>query len=147
MDEDVTIAGTEALGALSRQLKEIGDKDLRRELLSGIQRAARPIKDAAKASAMSTLPASGGLNRRIAGGKFSVQTRTGRDPAVRIKAPGDARLDKGRLRHPVFGNRRVWVLQQIRPGWFSKPVEAGKDQVVADIEDVMGRVADRIIHG
>jgi hypothetical protein len=32
-------------------------------------------------------------------------------------------LDRGRLRHPLFGNRRYWYMQAVRPGWFTSAVE------------------------
>jgi hypothetical protein len=60
-----------------------------------------------------------------------VETSTGRNPGVRLRTnigqmPANQRklpvhLNTGRWRHPVHGNREVWVTQTAAPrGWFSR---------------------------
>lgn len=138
---------------LGRRLKEAGDKELRRELFKAMNRSTRPLKLAARSSAVATLPRRGGLNEWVAKNvRISSSNRlTGRNPGVRIRASRKgsdiAAMDRGRLRHPVFGNRKVWVSQSIRPGWFTAPMVAGvgvaKREIVAAVEDV----ARRLEHG
>lgn len=49
-----------------------------------------------------------------------------------------ARIDEGRLRHPVFGNRKRWVTQTARPaGWWSHTVQTGTPRMQAEVERVL----------
>lgn len=148
---DLRIEGADQLGDVARRLKETGDKELRKELYRGIQRAAKPLSAAAQRSARANLPKRGGLNEWVASSKFSVSTSGGKDPAVRIsgrKVGHDLKaLDRGRLRHPLYGNRRRWYNQQIRPGWFSEPMTEGASGVRREIVDVLEDIARRVAHG
>jgi hypothetical protein len=50
-------------------------------------------------------------------------------------------IENGRVRHPVFGNRRRWATQTARPaGWWSSTVRAGTPRMRAEIERVLGDV-------
>lgn len=147
MADEFTVRGLERFGKLSRDLRAAGDKDLRRELYRGLQRATKPLKEAAKENARSTLPRKGGLADRVSRARFNTKSRAGRNPSVRIEAK-DAKgrsvdleaLDRGSVRHPTFGHR-PWVKQDVRPGWFTQPMEAGVEdvrrEVVAAIDEVI----------
>jgi hypothetical protein len=144
---DIEIRGAEEFGVLSRRLKEVGDKGLRRELLSGLQRAAKPAKVDVKASFANRLPKRGGLAAEMATSRVSLLSRAGRNPSVKIKATSPhsvGAMDKGRLRHPVFGNKDNWVDQSIEPGVFSEPIEARAPEMRQEMEQVIRRVAAKI---
>jgi hypothetical protein len=50
-------------------------------------------------------------------------------------------LDRGRLRHPVFGRMNSsWVSQRIKPGFFSDPAH----RVIREVQDGMVQVMDRV---
>ncbi len=146
---EIQVRASHQLVAVSRALKD-ADKALTRELLRGLQRATKDIRADMKRSAYDNLPREGGLNEEVAGSRFSTQTRrTGRDPGVRIAVLGkrirDMRsLDAGRLRHPVYGNRDVWVNQSIPPGVFSIPFEQAAPAVRREVVRVMDDVAAQI---
>lgn len=140
----VEIKGAEQLAALAKQLKDAGEKDLQRELNKAINKAVVPMRDAIKASARSTLPRQGGLNQKVARSKFRTVKRSG---GVRLQATnsyGLAQLNKGTVRHPVFGNREVWVTQKVTPGFWDDPTEKAAPQVRRDIEAAVADVAKRI---
>lgn len=125
---EMRVTGANELQALARRLRQVGDKDLRKELYSGLRRSAKPLIAEARDNAEKTLPKHGGLNERVARSKFKVSTRgAGRNPGVRITATGlDRRIDTtGTVLHPVYGNRKVWVTEKVKPGWFTDPMEAG----------------------
>lgn len=70
---------------------------------------------------------------RVAAAKFTVRALAGRPGDARIRLQATARdgkridlraLNEGRLRHPLFGDRRYWYQQQVAPGWFDRPIEA-----------------------
>lgn len=124
--------GLKDLRTLSAQIKQAADpKQVRKDLTKGLRQGAKPAAVAVKAGARS-LPArpggrSTGLRRRMAA-SAGVQVRTsGQMAGVRVRISrarmGDqASLPKvtnvGVWRHPVYGNRKVWVTQRSRRGWF-----------------------------
>ena len=141
--------GADQLRVVAQRLKAAGGGGgLRRDLLRGIKTAANPVLDDVRASASAELPKAGGLAERVAGSKFTVQVRTGAKTAgVRIRGQSGwniGRMNRGILRHPVFGNRDVWVEQSITPGWFDHPIQARAEPirlaVVAVIDDVARRL-------
>jgi len=144
----IEVRGADQLGDLSRRLKAAGDKGMQRELYAAINRATKPMKEAVKRSAATELPRRGGLAETVAGGKFRTQRRTSKKASgVRIVATGklDIRgMDRGRLRHPVFGNRSVWVTQQIAAGWWTRPLEHAAPAVRVDLEKAMDVIAKKI---
>ena len=149
---DLRIRGAEQLGDLSKRLRAAGEdgKGLRRELLKGIQRATKPLKADAKRAAGSKLPQSGGLAAEVARAKFTTRTRTGgRNVGVTILAKGDVvrSSDRGRIRHPVFGNRSAWVTQDVTPGWFTETMQDSAPKVRGEILEAMQDVARRIARG
>ena len=110
-------------------VKDSGSKDLRRELEKGLRRSVRTMPKTFRAGALGWLPHRGGLAYEIGADlrfRSSVNVNPGR---MRLRITGSARgpsgkardlykMNQGRLRHPVFGNRRVWVMQAIRPRWW-----------------------------
>lgn len=144
----IEVVGIEQLQALARDLKQAGDRDLRRELLRSIQKASKPLKTGAKEAALEDLPKSGGLAERVAASKWSTSTRLGvRSPSIRITGRGTAgvvskqldlnSLDRGRLRHLTYG-RRPWKDQAVKVHWFSDRMELIADTTVRD--DILSAV-------
>jgi hypothetical protein len=129
------------------------DKHFRRELFRGLNRAAKPLGKAVQESIPDYMPNRGGYAATL---QRSHSTRTqiktgGRDPAVRLisRTKGGVKrrvkaLEAGKLAHPVFGNRKVWRTQSVKPGFFTEPIEAGADDVREEMVDAIGRVHDRI---
>jgi hypothetical protein len=141
-----------AVRALGRDLKAVGDKQLKVEVIKAAQRATRDVKDEIKASAVETLPSSGGLGRWVAA--ITLRTRVafgGRSVGVTIQGALDnkraakksrssgkrykarrsgtfgARADlgainRGRVMHPVYG-RGPLQLQRVQEGFWTKPLE------------------------
>lgn len=150
MVADIRVDGVEHFAQVARALRAAGAKDLRRELYRGLNRATKPLKDAAKANA-ATLPQRGGLAGRVQRARFSTKGRAGRNPSVSIVAK-DAKsrsvdlraLDAGTVRHPTFGHR-PWVSQPVTPGWFSKPMEAGADDVAREVLAAVDAVAAKLV--
>lgn len=151
MPVDIQVYGVGQLEDIGRRLKESGDKGLRRDLLRGINRALKPAKAKVKAAALRELPQGGGLNRVVASSRIGSRTRTaGRNPAVFLtgkKSGHDLRsIDRGRLRHPVFG-RPPWVNQEVKPGWWSQTLAGEVPTIRREVIDVMDDVARRLAHG
>jgi hypothetical protein len=145
---DLTIKGAEELDVLAKRIKQHGDKNLRKELLRGIREGTKGTKAKIKANAMSELPGRGGLARRVAGSKFATKTRTtSKVTSIRITAANAYEVKKmnaGMLRHPVYGNRKKWVSQTIKAGWFTDPIEADAPAIRAALGKVMADIAAKI---
>lgn len=146
---DLQITGADKFARVARELKRVGDKDLQKELYSAINRSTKPLRANAKKSAAANLPRAGGLNKRVARVRMSTRRQTGKNPGVKIVARGMdqlAMLDKGRVRHPVWGNRGRWVNQPIpkAEGWFTKPMEAGAKDVRREIVKTLDVIAKKL---
>jgi hypothetical protein len=141
---------------LARDLKAAGSpaRGLRLELLRAMRLAAKPMVEAAQESARANLPKAGGLNTYVAdGAKIAARNRlaTTRGVGVRIVATEGGvnltRMDKGTVRHPVYGNRAAWVNQKIPDGWFTKPLNERAPMVQAEITMAMDIIGRRIEMG
>lgn len=151
---DFEIRGADDFYRLSKALKEAGHTgkgSLRNELNKRIRDATKPLIRETRENAARTLPSRGGFAARVAKAPQRVQTRTGRDPGVRIvvgKRRGDGAqgANRGTIRHPVFG-RDQFVSQRVTPGWFDKPLEAGASKVRPEIEKAIESVAEQVVKG
>lgn len=99
--------------------------------------AVTPARPAIRSSARANLPRRGGLNEWVAKSSITTSVLTGpRTAGVRLRVRKGGHdlydLDKGGVvRHPVYGNRNVWVSQQVAPGFASKVVERMRPQIEA----------------
>lgn len=152
MSADYRVTGADQIARAARALKEQGPSGVagRKELLRAIQAGTKELKADVKASARSSLPSGGGLNEVIARSPISTRTRTtGNSVGVRIVASGKPlrdieSTDRGRLRHPVFGNRRAWVNQTIPAGWFTRPLQDGAPTVRKHLLTAMEQIVRNI---
>ena len=77
-----------------------------------------------------------------------------RRAAVRIRIPAAAMppkqrrlpryLNKGKWRHPVFGNKEVWVGQKSEPHWFEDTLKKQGPEVRKEILAQVRQVTDKI---
>ncbi len=139
------------LKRLARDLKEVGAKDLRKELYSGLNRSTKPMRGEIKEKAKAILPSGGGLNERVAAANIRVNGSGGK---VRIIARPSKRggqfdpkaTDSGEVEHPTYGHKPT-VKQAVTPGWFTEPVVEGlpkvENELLAGIEVCAAKLAGR----
>lgn len=148
---DIVARGEEDLYLLARRLKDAGRNDLKKELLRGIRESNKATISAIRRNAEATLPSRGGLASLVAKSRIGTRTRLSANRVgVQIKGTGSiglASINEGRLRHPVFGNRKAFVSQTVESGWFDEPIEHDLPQIVAGINKAMARVRDNIERG
>lgn len=145
---DAGVRGAEQLEALGRRLKGAAGAPLRRELLRGIRESNKPTIAKIRERARTDLPRSGGLAEQVARDRISTRTRlTGSSAGVRIFRSRGRGLNEGRLRHPVFGNRKTWVQQQVPSHWFDEPVRDDLPNIRRSVEKAMRDVARKIERG
>lgn len=138
----IEIRSTEQLAVLARVLKDAGEKDLQREMIKMIVAAVKPVKPAVQASARRTLPKRGGLAARVAKASITTRRRSGpRITGVRVVTPVNPSIDKGTVRHPVFGHRDRWVTQRVHAGYWTTPTKAAR----SDIQRAMAKGMDGLV--
>lgn len=160
----VQILGTGQLTDLSRRLRAAGGPRLRQNTYRRVRRAAEPLHRDLQRSIRTVQLSGTGRTKRggpspterplrsgIAGA-VRISVRSGASPGARIWLDGSrlppgvtmgvpARINEGRLRHPVFGNRKRWANQWARPsGWWERPVRDGTPRMRAEVARVLDDV-------
>lgn len=148
MPTQFTITNTGDFRRFAALAKRVaGSGGLKRESTDAMAVASRGLAREVASSALRILPRRGGLAGRVAKSRYSVRRRTfGRNPTVTFEATNDyniVAIDDGRVRHPVFGNRRVWVGQVVTQGWFSRPTERQEPRVRRGLVGAMEAIKRR----
>ena len=152
MVAELRIEGADKFGKLAKALRQAGDKELRKELYSGLNRSVKPLTEAVKKGTASYFP------RRYAFElakylRVRARRRAGKNPAIFLvgkaktkqgKERDLASLNRGRLRHPLFGNRRYWYDQSIPANWWDDPLLENAEQVREDIVNVLDEIGKRL---
>ncbi|MFD7978895.1 hypothetical protein [Streptomyces sp. NPDC059071] len=163
---NVQIHGTGQLIELSRRLKAAGGPRLKANYVRRIRRAGEPLKNDMQQT-IRNLPIS--AEPRKAGSRggpsptkrplratiaeaVRLSVRTGSNPGARVwidrsALPSDLKFmpeamnkPNGRIRHPVFGNKKRWVNQWTTPLWWDKVVRQHTPRMRAEVEKVIDDV-------
>lgn len=149
MASDFQVTGADDFLRVSKALKAAGQAEIRKELNKGLRDGAKPLIPKTRAAARSRLPKAGGFAEAVAKTPQRVQVRTGQKTAgVRVvvakrRGSGAAAANKGKIRHPVFG-QDVFVEQKVDAGWFDQTLEKEGPSVLPELERVIGDMAKRI---
>ncbi|MCO4699306.1 hypothetical protein LRR80_05400 [Streptomyces sp. RO-S4] len=148
---------------ISNALKAEEDgKELRKELTKNMREALKPGAARAKSSIMSlasTTPHDGPALKTSIARKIRPEVRiTGKFPGAKIKAfktknlrnfpnaPKRTNRASG-WRHPVYGNREIWVQQTGKVRWFDRAFDGEqahyKRQVQLAVAEMVNRIASR----
>jgi len=149
---EVELRGADDVDALLRRIRTHADaKALRRELYAGLNRVTKGVREDMKASIGPSLPSRGGLAALVmAKASLTSSALAGRNAGVRVRARHRTydlrRLNAGRLRHPVFGNRDVWVEQTagMNPGFLDEAFEKKKPEVARAVQGVLAEIARKV---
>lgn len=124
---------------------------LRKELRQQLKEAASPMESAVLAHVAQYLP-SGYAPVMAAGLKVRPsQSLRGSGAGLKLSAysKGVTRrrhirvIDRGTLRHPVYGNREAWVSQRVKPGFWSE-VLSKSDVPLDKIREAIRNVANKL---
>lgn len=131
---EVEVRGGAELRRISLELRRMGGGELTKKLRRELRKAAQPLVPAVRASIMQ-IPTTGdkstGLRRQMAKATKLEMKTTGRQAGIAIRVDGRKMPSRcGRLpsymegtrkrwRHPVYGNRNVWVGQQAHPYFYN----------------------------
>lgn len=150
---DLEVVGNREFIEVSAKLKALG-KDgliLRRELRNELKDAAKPMGDAVRAHVEQYLPS--GYAPIIAAGLTVVPTTSLRGATAGLRLTGTAKgvkrrrhigtIDRGTLRHPVYGNPDVWVDQRVRPGFWRDPIIDEADEAQKQIREAIRKAIQK----
>lgn len=170
MVSSVQILGTGQLVTLSRRLRAAGGPRLRQNMARRIRRAAEPLHSDLQGDVRTMRLQSEGRKRNRRGqmgrggsspttrpfrgmlaGGVRISVRQGASPGARVWVDRSRIEPKarnvlhqinqtGRLRHPVFGNRKRWANQRGPAGFWTRRVQAGTPRMRAEVERVLADV-------
>ncbi|MEU0991931.1 hypothetical protein [Streptomyces sp. NPDC005953] len=168
MVRQVQITGTGQLVELSRRLKAAGGARLKANFARRIRKAAEPLhrdlQQTLRGLPITSQPRKAGnrggaspttrpLRATIAQAiRISVRTSSSFGARVWVDKdalPADLRnmastINTGRIRHPVFGNRRRWAQQNATPLWWDKTVRTHTPRMTAEVARVLTDVRDQL---
>lgn len=150
---DVDIIGADHFIAVAKALHAQGEEGggLKRELRANLKDAAKPMEQAVLDHIALYLP-SGYAPVMAAGLKVSPsQSLRGSGAGLRLSAysKGNPKrrhirtVDRGTLRHPVYGNRDAWVNQRIKPGFWSE-VLSKSEVPLKEIREAIQKTIDKL---
>lgn len=127
------------------------------QMAAGMRVEIRKVQPEVKVEAGATLPQRGGYARVMAA---AVKAATSvRQAGNRISASADvsakgrredrdvATVNRGGLRHPLYGNRRHWFTTRVRPGFVTRVIDRTRDRIVDVVKDARDDAANRIVRG
>lgn len=147
------------LKRIATELRKMDNKQLKKQFSKELRAAAKPMVPAVRQS-IRNIPSSRGYSADGLRGRMSKAVKlevklTGKQAGVRIRVDGrkmpthekalQAYMEglKKPWRHPVFGNREVWVKQDPNP-YFYKVVRPMGLRTRANVNRAMTRVAKQI---
>jgi hypothetical protein len=146
---DLEIRGGEDFQKFANALREAADKELNKAVGKALREVAKPMGERVVRAGADRMPRRGGMAALVSAARVGVRFSKGRNPGVQLqlsdKSKHDLRsLDRGILRHPVFGDRQVWRSQKV-------PADAFSDEFAKEAPDAaqaalkaMQKVADDI---
>jgi hypothetical protein len=163
---NVQIVGTGQLLDLSRRLRTAGGPRLKQNLQRRIRRAGEPLKadlqqtirnlpinaDPRKAGSRGGASPTTRPLRATVADAVRLSVRTSGNPGARVWVdrsllPSDLKnmpwvlnSANGRIRHPVFGNKKRWANQWTTPLWWDKTVQRHTPRMRAEVERVLDDV-------
>ncbi|MFE4701465.1 hypothetical protein ACFRIC_30825 [Streptomyces sp. NPDC056738] len=171
MVSDIRITNTGSLIELQRRLRAAGHENIRASMQRRLRRAAEPLQGELQSTIRGLSITSQGRRGRAGGPspttrplratiaeaiRISVRTAgnpgakvwldKGRLPPDMITAKSDmaTAINKGRIRHPVYGNKRRWVQQNATPLWWDNTVRKGRPRMEREAARVLDDVRRRL---
>ncbi|MER7738893.1 hypothetical protein ABTX34_11300 [Streptomyces sp. NPDC096538] len=169
MPQSIRVIGTGQLLELQLRLRRAGHENIRQSMQRRIRRAAEPLRDDLQSDIRSLNISSQGRAAGKRGGRspttrplrasiaraIRISVRTGGNPGAKVwldrsRLPDDIpvglvnRINEGRIRHPVFNNRRRWAQQNATPLWWDKTVRAHQPRITREVQRVVDDVRRRL---
>ncbi|MFF4347530.1 hypothetical protein [Streptomyces sp. NPDC001530] len=172
MVSDIRIANTGSLLELQRRLRAAGHENIRSSMQRRLRHAAEPLRDDLQSAIRGLDITSEGRKAGKRGGPspttrplratiaaaIRISVRTSGNPGARVwvdksRLPHDLRNmpdvinsgpPPGRIRHPVFGNKKRWANQYVKPYWWDDTVRQGRPRMEREAARVLDDVRRRL---
>lgn len=137
------VADTRQLSRLARDLR-LAAPEAWKACRASLKATGQMVANDAKRRASYSTRIPGSIKVRVTSGG-NVKIVAG-GPAAADAAPLENRGRSGAFRHPVYGNRDVWVEQPARP-FLAPALDAHREEVGKAIEDAVVTAVERAIRG
>ena len=160
------IDGRARLHEVAKAVRATGNKGLGREMSRALAKTTIPIQTQIDAEAAKAMPVRGGYQAVLSKSlHHKTSQRTGsRSATVRLityaDGTGERRdvesLEKGTLRHPVYGRSRntragripnPWTITKVRSGFHKRGTDSAADEAVKQLGVVLDDFAARLAKG
>lgn len=163
---EVHIDGRAQLHAVAKAIRATGDKGLGREMSRALAKTTTPLQREIDAEAARVMPVRGGYQAVLSKSlHHKTSQRTGsRSATIRLVTYADGTgerrdvesLEKGALRHPVYGRSRntrrgrvpsPWAVTKVRSGFHQRGTQKAGDEAVKQLGAVLDDFAARLTKG
>lgn len=152
MGFQVTVTGGADLFQVRRQLAAVGDKGLGKQMAAGFARATKPFKPAIQAEIPKAMPSGYAptLSKSMQVRQAIRSSGTTAEAVLRVSAQGRRErralpdLNRGLLRHKLYGNPKHWYSQRVRPGVVDRPADRLIPEAVRQMHAVVDVVARQL---
>ena len=133
---------------MAKELEKQGRRDLRKTLRKVLTDATKPARREMRDATRAALPKKGGLSKWA--GKMPALTIHESGPSVGAtiklgrKGHDFKALNRGRVRHPLFGNRDHWYMEGIESGWWDEARKRVEPQVRQSVDEAMHKYIDDV---
>ena len=133
---------------MAKELEKQGRRDLRKTLRKVLTDATKPARREMRDATRAALPKKGGLSKWA--GKMPALTIHESGPSVGAtiklgrKGHDFKALNRGRVRHPLFGNRDHWYVEGIESGWWDEARKRIEPQVRQSVDEAMHKYIDDV---
>lgn len=153
---DIQVLGAAQLTTLAKNARAAG-KDVEKDLVDGLVRAVKPLHPAILRNIGPTMPKgyepvlSASLRVRVARRSSGVIVTV--DAKARKGSRALPAIDKGVLKHPVYGRMRrtrrgwrpnPWVSQRVKPGVVTEPFNKLEPKILDEIGNVIEGIARKV---
>lgn len=145
---EVKILGAEELRRAARIIRKSGRPEIQKQLLRGLRESTKPVGREVRSDLPHYLPDryAGVLSKAL---RFTTQSKTSGWPEVTVTARAKGKvelrhittLNRGTLRHPLYGDRHHWYAQRVRPGFFDEPA----NRVLRDVQIEAAKSVERAV--
>lgn len=137
------------MAALARDLRG-ASKELKKELRKGLVQAAKPAGLAVRQAYGREMPHRGGFAAKVGRSSIGIKSRTTGTISVSLllrNAHDLSAIERGILRHPVFGNRDKWVKQTVPRGVGRRAFDSQRPEIQDAILAAIDRIISQIARG
>lgn len=128
------------------KLRKAAEHEALRGVRKAISKETLTARKRIRSAALEKLPHKGGLNKWAAVLPTALTRQTADGFSVRIRMQRGKHdfkdLDRGQIRHPVFGNRKTWVNETVNGGFFTREIEALKPELEHAVSEAFRKYAE-----